>query len=277
MPNSLVHALSREPDSVSPDGGAEIRHILQSPRGDLTHAVCAAGTTSATHHLPELDEAYYVLAGTGEIWRTTEQREAVTALKPGRWVGMPAGTRFQYRANQGCHVVFLVTVMPSWRPDLFHTVKDGRWTPGADRTEPPTQLSELDDTWLTQDLHHAPDYLAPDTSEIRLLGSFPNGGLAECALHPGCTSSPVRHRSVHEIWFVTGGHGELWRNSPDGTESVDLLWPGLGVNIVVGTAFQFRTTGADTLRIVMLTMPQWPGPSEAVSVSGGPWWASGAS
>jgi mannose-6-phosphate isomerase-like protein (cupin superfamily) len=77
-----THALSADPDSVSPDGSAEIRHILQSPQGDLTHAVCRAGATAAVHHLPELDEGYYVLAGEGELWRQTEDHEAVTSLKP---------------------------------------------------------------------------------------------------------------------------------------------------------------------------------------------------
>jgi mannose-6-phosphate isomerase-like protein (cupin superfamily) len=67
---------------VSPNSSAEIRHILQSPQGDLTHAVCRAGATAAVHHLPELDEGYYVLAGEGELWRQTEDHEAVTSLKP---------------------------------------------------------------------------------------------------------------------------------------------------------------------------------------------------
>ena len=83
MPGSL-HLIAAEPDAVSPGGGAEVRHILSSPLGDLTHAVCRAGHVPPTHYLPELDEAYYVLAGEGEIWRTTDERTAVIALRPGR-------------------------------------------------------------------------------------------------------------------------------------------------------------------------------------------------
>lgn len=86
---------------MSPGGGAEIRHILSSPPGDLTHAVCPAGHVSPTHQLPELDEAYFILAGEGEIWRGTDERSAVTRLRPGRWVQMPAGMRFQFRARRG--------------------------------------------------------------------------------------------------------------------------------------------------------------------------------
>jgi mannose-6-phosphate isomerase-like protein (cupin superfamily) len=113
--------------------------------------------------------------------------------------------------------------------------------------------------------------LAPDRSEIRLLGSFGMGGLAQCTLHAGATSSPVRHRSVHEIWFVVDGVGELWRSTGGADGNVTPLWPGIGLEISKGTAFQFRTTGTEPLRIVILTMPQWPGPSEAVPVKNGRW------
>src|SRR5688572_21079182 len=95
MSQMSVRTLPASPDAVSPDCGAEIRHLLTSPGGDLTHAVCLAGSTSRVHHLPQLDEGYFVLAGTGEIWRASDDRETVTALRPGRWVAMPEGTRFQ--------------------------------------------------------------------------------------------------------------------------------------------------------------------------------------
>jgi hypothetical protein len=45
-----------------------------------------SGNTPGVHHLTELDEGYFVLAGAGEIWRASDDREAVTALRqPGGW------------------------------------------------------------------------------------------------------------------------------------------------------------------------------------------------
>jgi mannose-6-phosphate isomerase-like protein (cupin superfamily) len=41
------------------------------------------------------------------------------------------------------------------------------------------------------------------------------------------------------------------------------LRSGTSVGIPVRTAFQFRCTGADPLRLLLLTMPQWPGAAEA--------------
>lgn len=263
-----LHSLNVVPDAVSPGGGAQIRHILTSPWGDLTHAVCPAGQVAPTHLLPELDEAYYVLAGHGEIWRETQERQAVTALRPGRWVWMAAGTKFQYRANRNTSLVFLVAVMPSWRAELFHIGEEGVWSPGVDDPMPRTDPAALVDGWMSGDLHYAPDDIAPDSSEIRLLGALEKGGLAHCTLRPGECSGAVRHRTVHEIWYVLEGHGELWRAAPDGQEEIALLWPGVGIDIPVGTSFQFRCTGIGPLRLVLLTMPRWPGPSEAQTVPG---------
>src|SRR5664279_2847602 len=93
------HMISLTPDANSPDGSAEIGNLLSSPQGDLTHAVCPAGAVASVHQLPELYEAYYILAGHGEIWRASSGRQAITALRPGRWVEMPPLTHFQYRAD----------------------------------------------------------------------------------------------------------------------------------------------------------------------------------
>lgn len=177
--------LGGAPDSSSPGGGAEIRHVVRSPLGDLTHAVCRAGEVAPTHDLPELDEAYFVLAGEGQIWRSLHGREAITRMRPGRAVWMPAGTQFQYRANQTTSLVFLVVVMPPWKSELFHTNDAGPWTVGADGPAEPT-----DDSWLTVDVRRGPDETAPDGSEIRLLGGVERGASHTVYFTPGPSRRP---------------------------------------------------------------------------------------
>jgi mannose-6-phosphate isomerase-like protein (cupin superfamily) len=264
------HGLSDEPDARSPGGGADIRHLVQLPQGDLTHATCPPGGVSPVHELPELFEAYYVLAGRGEIWRKTTDREGVTALRPGRWVHLPPGTQFQFRADAEAALVFLVVVLPSWREELFHLVDGGPW-PVDGPAAPPTGPDRLVDGWLSGDLAVEMDDVAPDGSEIRLLGGTDQGSLAHCTLHAGHCSVPVEHRTIHEIWFVVEGFGELWRRTPSAIETVAPLWPGTSVDIPPRTAFQFRSTGAGPLRLVLLTMPRWPGPGEAVPATPGRW------
>lgn len=88
-----------------------------------------------------------------------------------------------------------------------------------------------------------PDYTAPDNSEIRVLGGVEMGSLAHCTLHPGMYSLPVRHQSIYEVWYVVGGHGEVWHSDPEGPESIDLLWPSVAVDIPAGSTFQFQCHG----------------------------------
>jgi mannose-6-phosphate isomerase-like protein (cupin superfamily) len=108
---------------------------------------------------------------------------------------------------------------------------------------------------------------APDGSTIFPLvrTSRASAGLIELA--PGEVSTAVRHRTVEEIWYVLEGFGQLWRWSAD-PGRVDDLAPGVCVTIPVGASFQFRCTGDSPLRMLMITMPPWPGEAEAESVSG---------
>ena len=110
------------------------------------------------------------------------------------------------------------------------------------------------------------DALAPDGSEIRLLPALAGGSMAHCTLPPGGVSKAIVHRSVEEIWFVVSGRGALWRKQSALEEIVDVE-AGVGLTIAAGTESQFRAAGAEPLIIVLVTMPPWPGPDEAVRVA----------
>lgn len=119
----------------------------------------------------------------------------------------------------------------------------------------------------TKSLSKDCDYLAPDGSEIRLLPSGNGGGLCHCTLPPKGVSKAVRHKTVEEIWYFLSGQGEVWRKLGD-QEEVANVSRGVSLTIPVGTHFQFRTTGAEPLCLIIATMPPWPGQDEAVSVPG---------
>src|SRR5688500_6546526 len=62
------------------------------------------------------------------------------------------------------------------------------------------------------------DYLAPDTSEIRLLlteNDTHSVSLAHCTLPADCTSIACMHKSVEEIWYFLSGTGEVWLNNAE--------------------------------------------------------------
>jgi mannose-6-phosphate isomerase-like protein (cupin superfamily) len=119
----------------------------------------------------------------------------------------------------------------------------------------------------TKTLNPAPDVMAPDGSEVRILCRVAGGSMAHFSLPPGAVSKPVAHRTVEEVWFVVSGRGRMWRRLGDRAETVELV-PGVSITIPVGTRFQFRCDGAESLAAVGVTMPPWPGMDEAYPVEG---------
>jgi len=113
----------------------------------------------------------------------------------------------------------------------------------------------------------APDVTAPDGSDVRVLLRLERGSMAHFELAPGRTSRAVAHRTVDEIWFVLGGTGEMWRKQDERSEIVRLE-AGVCLSIPAGTHFQFRATGGESLAVLGITMPAWPGPNEAYAVEG---------
>ncbi|MEW5919110.1 MAG: hypothetical protein AB1762_22085, partial [Gemmatimonadota bacterium] len=74
--------------------------------------------------------------------------------------------------------------------------------PSRDRPRPPFDTRSLPADY---------DVLAPDGSEIRVLCATPRASMAHGTLPPGGVSLAIRHRTVDELWYVTGGRGQVWR------------------------------------------------------------------
>ncbi len=121
--------------------------------------------------------------------------------------------------------------------------------------------------FATKRLPQAPDLVAPDGSDVRVLARTDRGGMAHFELAPRRASEAIQHRTVDEIWFVLSGRGEIWRKQGD-REEIVALEAGVSLTIPVGTHFQFRAIGDKALEAVGVTMPPWPGDREAVPVRG---------
>ena len=116
------------------------------------------------------------------------------------------------------------------------------------------------------------DAVAPDGSDVRVLLQLDGGSMAHFELPPGETSVAVAHREVEEIWYILNGRGEMWRKY-DGKVVIVPLEEGVCVTIPVGTHFQFRSFGYESLSILGMTMPPWTdktknGGSQAYVVDG---------
>ena len=109
--------------------------------------------------------------------------------------------------------------------------------------------------------------MAPDGSEIRLLGQVRGASMVGCTLAAGQTTQAVQHRSVEEVWYCLAGTGELWRSDGQHEDVVELR-SGVAVNIPLGVRFQFRCTSPEPLELVIATAPPWPEHEEAVPTAG---------
>jgi mannose-6-phosphate isomerase-like protein (cupin superfamily) len=123
------------------------------------------------------------------------------------------------------------------------------------------------DSFRTQILPAAPDDVAPDGSDVRVLLGLKGGGMAHFELAPGKTSIAVTHKTVEEIWYFLSGRGQMWRRMEEAEEIVD-VYPGVCITIPLGTRFQFRSFGYEPLSAIGVTMPPWPGKGEAMPVEG---------
>ena len=113
----------------------------------------------------------------------------------------------------------------------------------------------------------APDAIAPDGSEVRVLCRVARGSMAVFSLPANSVAKAVAHLTVDELWYIAAGRGRMWRRLGEREEIVALA-PGMSLSIPVGTHFQFRCDGPETLTAIGTTMPPWPGDAEAYAVDG---------
>ena len=113
----------------------------------------------------------------------------------------------------------------------------------------------------------APDAIAPDGSDVRILCGVSRGGMALFSLPAGAVARAVAHRTVEEVWYVVAGRGRIWRKLGQDEEIVEID-AGVSLAIPTGASFQFRCNGAEPLIILGATMPPWPGMQEAYPTKG---------
>ncbi len=85
-------------------------------------------------------------------------------------------------------------------------------------------------SFVTRTIAAAPDAIAPDGSEVRLLAATERGSMAHFRLPPGAVSKPVAHRSVEEVWYFVKGRGRMWRSFGGHDEVIDAVTRRFDIN-----------------------------------------------
>ena len=125
----------------------------------------------------------------------------------------------------------------------------------------------MDQDFATMQLPDAPDAVAPDGSDVRVLLRLGRGSMAHFELGAGRVSRAVAHHAVDEIWYILAGQGQMWRRQ------ADRQGPFRCAQVPACPFPRARISSSGPLRdgplaAVGVTMPPWPGDNEAYEVPG---------
>ena len=106
---------------VAPDG-SQVRLLLTGEHGatrcSVVEVTIGAGQVSRPVRHRTVEEAWYILSGTGEVWRCppgTPVRQALPVkVMAGDALVIPTGWDFQFRADAESDMRFVCVTMPAW-------------------------------------------------------------------------------------------------------------------------------------------------------------------
>ena len=116
-----VGRAGEQPDAIAPDG-SEIRLLVDSRhaavRSSLVEVTLAAGQVSRPVRHRTVEEVWYVLVGTGQVWRCPPDADpesvAPVDVSPGDALVIPTGWTFQFAASPDVPLRFLCHTTPPW-------------------------------------------------------------------------------------------------------------------------------------------------------------------
>jgi mannose-6-phosphate isomerase-like protein (cupin superfamily) len=117
-----------EVDQLAPDG-SEIRLLPSLERGSMVHCTLPAGAVTQAVRHRSVDELWFCLSGTGQLWRRGADGEEIVELTPGVAVSLPVGAAFQFRATGNQPLEVVIVTMPPWPGSAEAEPVEGAWPP----------------------------------------------------------------------------------------------------------------------------------------------------
>ena len=118
--------LAKDCDTLAPDG-SEIRLLSSARRGSMVHCTLNPGEVSLPVAHKTVEEVWYFLEGTGQLWRKYGDEERVVDVAPGVSLSIPVGAHFQFRTTGDRPLRFLIVTMPPWPGEDEAYPVPGRW------------------------------------------------------------------------------------------------------------------------------------------------------
>lgn len=93
----------------------------------MAHFRLAPGQVAKAIVHRTVDELWFVVAGSGRIWRKTDGAETIISLLPGLSLTIPAGTSFQFRCDGDAPLDVVGVTMPPWPGEDEAVFVAGPW------------------------------------------------------------------------------------------------------------------------------------------------------
>ena len=121
-----IKRIAAEPDAIAPDG-SEVRVLCQGARGGLAVFTLPprAVAKAVAHHTVE--EVWYILSGSGRMWRKLGEHGEIVELSPGVSLTIPTGTHFQFRCDGDERLDVIGATMPPWPGESEAYFVKGAW------------------------------------------------------------------------------------------------------------------------------------------------------
>ena len=114
-------------ETVTAPDGSMLNPLLALARGSLSRFRLRAGITSAAVMHRTVEELWYCLGGSGELWCRHDGGETIAKLEAGCSVALPPGSAFQFRATGAADLVIVAVTMPPWPGDDEAVRVSGHW------------------------------------------------------------------------------------------------------------------------------------------------------
>jgi mannose-6-phosphate isomerase-like protein (cupin superfamily) len=107
------------PDAIAPDGSEIYFRVVDAQRASLVEVVQRPGCPSRPMRHRTVEEIWYFLAGSGEVWLRSPDGtvDSTQRVEPGETVTIPTGWAFQFRAIGEEPLRFLCYTSPPWPGD----------------------------------------------------------------------------------------------------------------------------------------------------------------
>jgi mannose-6-phosphate isomerase-like protein (cupin superfamily) len=116
---AVPFTIERVPDAIAPDGSAIYFRVGDAKRASLVEVILQPGRTSRAVRHRTVEEIWYFLAGTGDVWLHSPDGavDSIRDVEPGTTVTIPTDWAFQFRANGSEPLRFLCFTSPPWPGD----------------------------------------------------------------------------------------------------------------------------------------------------------------